>query len=118
MAEEKGFEPLRHFRALRDFESRLFDQLEYSSVGLAYYINRQTKNQGHLIKQNQIINQTCNFLTVRYRQQIILPSLIIRAERGNTVIGYGDLTGNAGLVVNAWTNSFQNGGLIPAGATV
>ena len=32
MAEEKGFEPLQRFRALRDFESRLFDQLEYSSV--------------------------------------------------------------------------------------
>ena len=32
MAEEKGFEPLRRFHALRDFESRLFDQLEYSSI--------------------------------------------------------------------------------------
>ena len=32
LAEEKGFEPLRRFHALRDFESRLFDQLEYSSV--------------------------------------------------------------------------------------
>ena len=32
LAEEKGFEPLQRFRALRDFESRLFDQLEYSSV--------------------------------------------------------------------------------------
>ena len=32
LAEEKGFEPLQHFHALRDFESRLFDQLEYSSV--------------------------------------------------------------------------------------
>ncbi len=38
MAEEKGFEPLRRVNALRDFESRLFDQLEYSSVltGLLY----------------------------------------------------------------------------------
>ena len=34
LAEEKGFEPLRRFHALRDFESRLFDQLEYSSVNL------------------------------------------------------------------------------------
>ena len=32
LAEEKGFEPLQRFHALRDFESRLFDQLEYSSV--------------------------------------------------------------------------------------
>ena len=32
MAEQQGFEPWRHFHALRDFESRLFDQLEYSSV--------------------------------------------------------------------------------------
>ena len=32
LAEEKGFEPLHQFPGLRDFESRLFDQLEYSSV--------------------------------------------------------------------------------------
>ena len=32
LAEQKGFEPLRHFHVLRDFESRLFDQLEYCSV--------------------------------------------------------------------------------------
>ena len=35
MAEEKGFEPLQRFHALRDFESRLFDQLEYSSIAEA-----------------------------------------------------------------------------------
>ena len=45
MAEEKGFEPLRHFHALRDFESRLFDQLEYSSVFLRHYISTVIKNQ-------------------------------------------------------------------------
>ena len=32
LAEQKGFEPLRHFHVLRDFESRLFDQLEYCSI--------------------------------------------------------------------------------------
>ena len=32
LAEQQGFEPWRHFHALRDFESRLFDQLEYCSV--------------------------------------------------------------------------------------
>ena len=31
LAEQQGFEPWRHFHALRDFESRLFDQLEYCS---------------------------------------------------------------------------------------
>ena len=39
LAEQQGFEPWRHFHALRDFESRLFDQLEYCSVfttGLLY----------------------------------------------------------------------------------
>ena len=45
LAEEKGFEPLRHFHALRDFESRLFDQLEYSSVFLRHYISTVIKNQ-------------------------------------------------------------------------
>ena len=37
MAEEKGCEPLQRFHALRDFESRLFDQLEYSSVTDSLY---------------------------------------------------------------------------------
>ena len=32
MAEQQGFEPWQHFHALRDFESRLFDQLEYCSL--------------------------------------------------------------------------------------
>ena len=32
LAEQQGFEPWRHFHALRDFESRLFDQLEYCSI--------------------------------------------------------------------------------------
>ena len=32
LAEQQGFEPWRHFHALRDFESRLFDQLEYCSL--------------------------------------------------------------------------------------
>ena len=32
LAEQQGFEPWQHFHALRDFESRLFDQLEYCSV--------------------------------------------------------------------------------------
>ena len=37
LAEEKGFEPLQRFHALRDFESRLFDQLEYSSITESLY---------------------------------------------------------------------------------
>ena len=37
LAEEKGFEPLQRFHALRDFESRIFDQLEYSSVTDSLY---------------------------------------------------------------------------------
>ena len=37
LAEEKGFEPLRRFHALRDFESRLFDQLEYCSITEVLY---------------------------------------------------------------------------------
>ena len=32
LAEQQGFEPWRHFHALRYFESRLFDQLEYCSM--------------------------------------------------------------------------------------
>ena len=32
LAEQKGFEPLHRFPGLRDFESRLFDQLEYCSM--------------------------------------------------------------------------------------
>ena len=32
LAEQQGFEPWRRFHALRDFESRLFDQLEYCSI--------------------------------------------------------------------------------------
>ena len=39
LAEQQGFEPWRHFHVLRDFESRLFDQLEYCSIfrtGLLY----------------------------------------------------------------------------------
>ena len=32
LAEQKGFEPLHRFPSLRDFESRLFDQLEYCSI--------------------------------------------------------------------------------------
>ena len=39
VAEQQGFEPWRHVNALRDFESRLFDQLEYCSIfrtGLLY----------------------------------------------------------------------------------
>ena len=45
MAEQQGFEPWQHFHALRDFESRLFDQLEYCSIQPDYYINNPEKNQ-------------------------------------------------------------------------
>ena len=37
MAEQQGFEPWRRFHALRDFESRLFDQLEYCSITEVLY---------------------------------------------------------------------------------
>ena len=37
LAEQQGFEPWRRFHALRDFESRLFDQLEYCSITEALY---------------------------------------------------------------------------------
>ena len=37
LAEQQGFEPWRHFHALRDFESRLFDQLEYCSITYLVY---------------------------------------------------------------------------------
>ncbi len=46
MAEQQGFEPWRHLHALRDFESRLFDQLEYCSIKLHYYNKQALKNQG------------------------------------------------------------------------
>ena len=37
MAEQQGFEPWRRFPALRDFESRLFAQLEYCSITEVLY---------------------------------------------------------------------------------
>ena len=37
VAEQQGFEPWRRFHALRDFESRLFDQLEYCSITEVLY---------------------------------------------------------------------------------
>ena len=37
LAEQQGFEPWRRFHALRDFESRLFDQLEYCSITEVLY---------------------------------------------------------------------------------
>ena len=46
MAEQQGFEPWRHFHALRDFESRLFDHLSTAPyLQRAYYISEKRENQ-------------------------------------------------------------------------
>ena len=51
MAEQKGFEPLHRFPGLRDFESRLFDQLEYCSTNWLIisvtYQKSKLSNQNH-----------------------------------------------------------------------
>ena len=44
LAEQQGFEPWRRFHALRDFESRLFDQLEYCSITESLYQQLKEKS--------------------------------------------------------------------------
>ena len=44
LAEQQGFEPWRRFHALRDFESRLFDQLEYCSITESLYQQSEEKS--------------------------------------------------------------------------
>ena len=44
LAEQQGFEPWRRFHALRDFESRLFDKLEYCSITESLYQQPEEKS--------------------------------------------------------------------------
>ena len=50
LAEQQGFEPWRRFHALRDFESRLFDQLEYCSITESLYQQSEEKSILSLLK--------------------------------------------------------------------
>ena len=58
LAEQQGFEPWRHFHALRDFESRLFAQLEYCSIQPDYYTNNPVKNQPKAAITQKLIKVT------------------------------------------------------------
>ncbi len=81
LAEEKGFEPLHQFPGLRDFESRLFDQLEYSSVLTALLYQSIRKKSRVLAHCRFLFRQLDHCFRLLLDRSIILTAMGAQASR-------------------------------------